>query len=85
MAWQDDLTAGGRLPSHRERYRDQYAHWLVGKWVNVIDPESGAIVARGEVERIVSSRWGELAHLKGGGDAWWLRSACHTADPGAAA
>jgi hypothetical protein len=61
--------------SHRERYPEQYTHPLIGQYVVVLD--KGKEKARGTVERVAPTRWGDLAHLVDGGEAWWLASACH--------
>lgn len=84
MGWQEDVFNGGRMPSHRERYPEQYTHELVGRWVHVLNLR-GEIVERGEVERVAPTRFGNLAHLKGGGDTWYSVERCVEADPEAAA
>ena len=46
---------------HKEMYPEQYAHALCGETVYVRDSKPQIT---GVVERVVSSRFGQLAHLK---------------------
>jgi hypothetical protein len=56
----------GRAFSHRDCYPEQYQHPLVGKRVRVSTRKGHE--EEGVVERVVSTRFGLLAHLEGGGD-----------------
>lgn len=58
------------MKTHRELYPDQYEHELVGKTVQFRDPDRGHVYTKGTVERVVNSRFGKLARLKGGVDAY---------------
>lgn len=62
------------LKTHRELYPQQYSHPLVGKRVKV---SSAADPIEGRVERVVSSRFGQLAILEGyGAEQAWQVSHC---------
>jgi cyclopropane fatty-acyl-phospholipid synthase-like methyltransferase len=65
-------NACGREFSHREWYPEQYSHPLVGRRVSV--RHQGSVVAAGTVDRVVSSRFGMLAHL--GGGSYYSTAAC---------
>lgn len=49
------------VSSHRELYPEQYTHPLVGK--NAVIVQNGKELTRGTVERVVESRFGQLAQL----------------------
>lgn len=51
-----DLKRIGNAKSHREAYPEQYAHPMVGKRVE-------SCGKTGTVERVVGSRFGQMAHL----------------------
>lgn len=51
--------------SHREMYSGQYHHPLVGKRVEFRDQVTGTTYTSGTVERVVESRFGQLAILTG--------------------
>lgn len=72
-------NAETNMTEHRRLYPDQYQHPLCGKTVRVRkrgEPGASGNAAindvSGVVERVVSSRFGMLANLKGKADAWWL-------------
>lgn len=68
------------MAEHRARYPEQYNHPLCGKTVRVKkrgEPGASGNAAltdvSGKVERVVTSRFGQLASLEGREDAiWWL-------------
>lgn len=63
---------------HRERYPEQYTHPLCGKRVRVFCTyTSNAVLTEGTVTRVVSTRFGLLAHLDDGRDAAYSVSDCH--------
>ncbi len=64
----------GMLRSHRDCYPDQYAHHLVGKSVKV--KTRTGFKTEGTVERVVGTRFGQLAHLDTSGDTAYLLRDC---------
>ena len=56
--------------THREKYPEQYAHPLVGKWVSYKDSTWR------KVERVVYSKeFGEMVHCRTGNTDWVYRIA----------
>jgi hypothetical protein len=54
--------------AHRRAYPGQYTHPLVGKYVKVVI--GGSVKHDGIVERVVSTRFGLLAHFEDTEAAW---------------
>ena len=72
-------TREQNIADHRASYPEQYNHPLCGKKVRVRkrgEPGASGNAATadvsGKVERVVSSRFGQLAHLEGTDEVWWL-------------
>ena len=65
------------MQTHRELYPDQYTHPLVGEDVKVVSKKDGSIIVRGNVERVVNTRWGQLAKIAGAGDTFYAVRDCH--------
>jgi hypothetical protein len=61
------------MKTHRESYPEQYNHPLCGKEVRI--KTNGTV---GTVERVVDSRFGKLAILKGNSVTAWLVDYCET-------
>jgi hypothetical protein len=66
----------GKQYDHRFWYPEQYDHPLVGKRVRVCQYVEGDPIARGVVTRVVSSRFGQLAHLDTSGDTAYAVRQC---------
>ena len=70
------------MQTHRELYPDQYAHPLVGQTVKVVSKKDGSTLAQGNVERVVNSRYGQLAKIAGAGTMFYAVRDCHTVEEG---
>lgn len=64
---------------HRRLYPDQYTHALCGKTVRV-ETHTG-FQGTGVVERVVNSRFGQLAHVPTvSAETWWSVGDCEGID-----
>jgi hypothetical protein len=50
------------MKTHRDAFPDQYTHALCGHMVRVL--HEGKEIARGRVERVMRSRWGDIVALE---------------------
>ncbi len=68
------------MTTHREAYPEQYRHSLVGETVQVFSKSTGSLIVRGTVERVVASRFGQLAKIAGARDGmFYAVRDCHIA------
>jgi hypothetical protein len=72
------LLAQAQAMTHRDAYPEQYSHPMVGKRVNVM--HKGNIVCTGTIERVTSSRFGQMARIDTAAkDTFYLLSSCREA------
>jgi len=62
------------MKTHRETYPEQYEHPLCGRRVRVVT--GAGFQTDGVVERVVSTRFGLLAHLEGEPRVAWALNDC---------
>ena len=65
------------MRTHRETYPAQYEHPLVGQTVEVYNKKDGGMLIRGSVERVVNTRFGQLAKITGSGTTFYAVRDCH--------
>ncbi len=64
----------GREFTHQDCYPEQYSHPMVGKEVDVVQGDK--VCVSGTIQRVISSRFGQLAQVGDNTETYWLLSQC---------